>query len=115
MKYILPIIYLIFTSLGIFLMKLGGDSLHLTLKGGFDLKIGWITLLGFLSYIVSFLLWQKLVATHDLSTMAPILTGIVQIIIFTLAIIFFKEQVNVYNIIGIILVIGGIIFLTIKK
>ena len=47
MKYILTIIYLIFTTSGITLMKLGGDSLKLNLKGEFSFRMGWITFLGF--------------------------------------------------------------------
>ena len=115
MKYILITIYIALTTGGLFCMKSGGDSLSLALKNGFTLKIGYITALGFLLYICSFLLWQKLLATYDLSYIVPITTGIVQIIILTFSYFIFKENISLVNLIGIALVIAGVILISIKK
>ena len=49
MKIVLTLIYICLTTLGLFLMKLGGNSLSLTFTNGVNFKIGFITLLGFLS------------------------------------------------------------------
>lgn len=95
MKYILSIIYIVFTTLGITLMKLGGDSLSLSVKGGFSFKIGWITCLGFICYIISFLLWQRLLIKYDLSVLVPIVTGISQIIILIVGYTLFKENFTI--------------------
>lgn len=111
MKVVLTIIYIIFTTLGLFLMKLGGNSLSLSFQNGITFKIGFITLFGFLSYICSFLLWQKLLISFDLSYIVPIVTGITQIIILLLGIFFFKEQVNITGIIGAVLIIIGIVLM----
>ena len=73
------------------------------------------TLLGFLFYIVSFLLWQKLLVKYDLSSMVPIVTGISQIIIIIIGYVIFKENVNIQNIIGAITIIVGIIIMTFGK
>ena len=115
MKIILTIVYIIFTTLGLFLMKLGGNSLSLNFINGIGFKIGYITFFGFLSYICSFLLWQKLLVSFDLSYIVPIVTGITQIIILLLGIFFFKEQINISGIIGAILVIIGIILMAFGK
>lgn len=115
MKYILTIIYMIFTTLGIALMKKGGDSISVVFKDNFGIKIGYITLLGFLCYIISFLLWQKLLVKFDLSYIVPITTGIIQIIIVIIGIFLFKENINIYNIIGILVIIIGIALLSIKN
>ncbi len=115
MKIILTVIYICLTTLGLFLMKLGGNSISLTFQNGISFKIGFITLLGFLSYICSFLLWQKLLVTFDLSYIVPITTGIVQLIILLLGILFFKEQINVIGILGAFLVIIGLVLLVIGK
>ena len=96
-------------------MKLGGDSLKLSLSKEFSLRMGWTTLLGFLFYIVSFLLWQKLLVKYDLSSMVPIVTGISQIIIIIIGYVIFKENVNIQNIIGAITIIVGIIIMTFGK
>lgn len=114
-KYLLTLIYILFTTCGITFMKLGGDSLKLSLSKEFSLKMGWTTLLGFLFYIVSFLLWQKLLVKYDLSSMVPIVTGISQIIIIIIGYVIFKENVSIQSIIGAITIIIGIIIMTFGK
>lgn len=114
-KYIMSAVYILFSTCGIFLMKLGGNSLSIDLKNGISFKMGYITFFGFLSYIVSFLLWQKLLVSFDLSYIVPITTGICQIIILLLGIIFFKEQMNNLGLIGVILIILGVVLLAFGK
>lgn len=109
MKYLLTIIYIFFTTGGITFMKLGGDSLKLGLKDGFSLMMGWKTFVGFLFYLISFLLWQRLLVKYDLSVMVPIVTGIVQIVVLLIGYIVFKESFNVVSLIGAVLIIIGII------
>jgi len=115
MKIVLTIIYICLTTLGIFLMKLGGNSLTLSFHNGINFKIGFVTLLGFLSYLCSFLLWQRLVVSFDLSYIVPITTGITQIIILLIGILFFKEQINTVGILGVLFVILGVVLMTIGK
>ncbi len=115
MKIILTAIYVLLTTGGLFCMKLGGDSLSLSFKNEISFKIGFITALGFLLYICSFLLWQKLIATYDLSFIVPIATGIVQVVVLVGSYFFFKEPMSWINITGIILVIVGIVLISIKR
>ena len=115
MKYILIVIYIFLTTGGLFCMKSGGNSLSIALKEGFTLKMGYLTALGFLLYLFSFLLWQKLLVTYDLSYIVPITTGIVQIIIILIGYFFFKENITLINLIGIILVIIGVVLISIKR
>lgn len=111
MKYLLTTIYILFTTSGITFMKLGGDSLKLSFKDGFNFSMGWKTFIGFFFYLVSFLLWQKLLVKYDLSIMVPIVTGIVQIIILILGYVVFKESFNIVSLIGAIFIIVGIIIM----
>lgn len=60
-------------------------------------------------------MWQKLLATYDLSYIVPITTGIVQVIILILSYVIFKENINTINLIGISLVIIGIVLISIKS
>mgnify|MGYP004639473549 CR=1 FL=1 len=115
LKYILTIVYLLFTTTGITLMKLGGNTLSLGLKNGISFKIGYVTTLGFLCYIVSFLLWQKLLVTYDLSRIVPITTGISQILIIIIGILVFKENVSMSSWIGIILIISGVVVTSLSR
>ena len=115
MKIFLTVIYIIFTTLGLTMFKLGGNSFTISFKNGFSFNMGYLTLLGFIFYLASFLLWQKLLGTFDLSYIVPITTGIVQVIIILIGWLFFKEKLMVQNLIGIIFVIVGIILISIKK
>lgn len=109
MKYLLTIIYIICTTGGITFMKLGGDSLSISFNKNFVFKIGGITFLGFFLYLISFLLWQRMVVKYDLSVMVPIVTGIVQIVVLLIGNIVFKESLSLISIIGAILIIIGIV------
>lgn len=109
MKYLLTIIYVMCTTGGITFMKLGGDSLKLSVKDGLFFSMGWKTFIGFLLYLISFLLWQKLIVKYDLSVMVPIVTGIVQIIILLIGYTVFKESFNTLSIVGALLIIAGIV------
>lgn len=115
MKILLTFIYIILTTLGIFLMKSGGNSLSLSFNNNLTFKIGYITLLGFITYLLSFLLWQKLIVTFDLSYIVPITTGISQLIILLIGIFVFKESVNWISIVGAILVIIGVVMIALGK
>lgn len=109
MKYLLTIIYVFFTTGGLTFMKLGGDTLKIGLKDGPSLSMGWQTFVGFCFYLISFLLWQKLLVKYDLSVMVPIVTGIVQVVILIIGYIVFKEQFNIVSLIGAALIIAGIV------
>lgn len=115
MKYLLVVLYILFTSGGIVLMKLGGDSLKFSLLQGPGIKMGWITFLGFTCYLVSFLLWQKLLVKYDLSYMVPIVTGISQIIIITAGYVIFKENFSINSLLGALMIVAGIIIMLLGK
>ena len=115
MKYILTVIYICLTTAGIFLMKQGGNSLTVTVKNGFAFNIGYITLLGFICYLFSFLLWQKLLTTYDLTYIVPITTGICQVVIMLIGFLIFKEKINWVGIAGAALVIAGVVLIAFSK
>lgn len=114
-KYFLTGIYVILTTGGLVCLKLGGNSLLLSFREGFNFKIGYITFLGFILYIGSFLMWQKLLTTYDLSYIVPITTGIVQIVVLLASYFIFKENITIVNLIGIFVVIIGIVLISIKR
>lgn len=115
MKYILTIVYILFTTGGLTLMKLGGDSFKVSLSEGPAFKMGWITFLGFACYLISFLLWQRMLVKYDLSFMVPIVTGITQIIVIILGYTIFKEELSVSSIIGALVIVVGIVIMTLGK
>lgn len=115
MKYILSIVYITCTTCGITFFKLGGDSLKLSLNNGFSFKMGWLTFIGFIFYVVSFLLWQRLLIKYDLSIMVPIITGISQIIIIMVGYLVFNEKISVQALVGALIIVIGIIVISLPK
>ena len=110
-KYLLVLIYLFCTTGGITFMKLGGDSLKLSIGKTFSFSMNWQTLLGFFLYLISFLLWQRLIVKYDLSIMVPIVTGIVQVLVLVIGHFIFKDSLNIVQGIGALLIITGIIIM----
>lgn len=114
MNYALSSLYLLFTTLGVIFMKLGGDSLKISFTSGFVFKIGFLTFLGFVFYLCSFILWQKLLVTYNLSFIIPVLTSCAQILSCIAAFVIFKEPITLTKVIGIVLIISGIALLSVK-
>lgn len=116
MKLLIVAIYLLLSSGGLILIKLGADSMSIAInKGMFSCSMSWISILGLLCYIGSFLLFSfVLVKKFDLTYIMPIVTGISQILVIVAGLTIFKEHISNFGIIGIFLVIAGIVMLNIK-
>ena len=116
MIILIVVAYLILTSLGLIFIKLGSNSITLELvKGTINCSLNWIFLLGLICYICSFLLFTfVLVRKCNLTYILPITAGISQVIVILAGLILFKEYVNVFQIIGIVLSISGVVLLNIK-
>ena len=116
MKIVLIIIYLILTTSGLVFMKLGGNSGNFALNSGnVVFTINWISAIGFICYLCSFLLFTKIVIMFDLSYIMPIITGIVQILTLVAAKLVFKEAITLHGLIGAIIIIIGIVIMNWPK
>lgn len=116
MEVLLVAIYLILTLSGLILMKKGGNSGTVQLnQGNIAFTINWISAIGFVCYIFSFLLFTRIVIMFDLSYIMPLVTGIVQILTLVSASVFFKEEISKQGIIGAAIIIIGIIIMNFKK
>ena len=116
MKYILVVVYLILTISGLIFMKLGGNSGSFSVnQGDVAFTINWISLIGFICYICSFLLFTKIIIIFDLSYILPLCTGIVQIITLIASKLVFKEMISIHGIIGASIIIVGIIIMNLPK
>lgn len=115
-KNILVVAYVILTILGLVLMKFGGNTGTFSFEQStFEFSINFISLLGFVSYIASFLLFTNIVVKFDLSYITPITAGIIQVLTLISGILIFNEKVSISGIVGILLVIIGIVVMNIKK
>ncbi len=116
MKYIFVVVYLIFSVSGLTFMKLG--SVNTTLQAltipFINLKLNIISLLGYGCYAVSFLIYTIVITKFDLGLIIPLLSGIVNVLIFIVAIIVFKESFTCSSIIGLVLICLGVFFMNLK-
>ena len=116
MKFVLIIIYLICTTTGLVLMKMGENPGTFALNSGtISFSINWISAIGFISYLISFLLFTRIVVMFDLSYIFPIITGIVQILTLIASKIVFKENFSIQGILGASIIIIGIIIMNLPK
>ncbi len=116
MKILCIILYLLFSVGGLVFMKLGSNNINVAINNGtFNFSMGIKAIIGFASYIFSFLIYSfYIIKNFDLSYIFPILTGITQVLIIIFGIILFKEHLNLYGFLGIFMIILGIVFLNIK-
>lgn len=116
MEILIITIYLLLSSGGLVLIKLGADSVAIGMKQGiFNCSISLVSILGLICYIGSFLIFTfVLVKRFDLTYIMPIITGISQAIVIIAGLLVFKEHITSFGIVGIILIIAGIVLLNIK-
>lgn len=107
----LYLIYVFFTTGGLFCFKKGG-ALTCSLKDGLSLDMSWTTAIGFVLFCCSFLLWQHLVATTDISYLFPVVTGIVQVVVLLMAVFYFHETLTLSALIGVTLIMVGIFLMS---
>ena len=108
--------YLLLSCGGLVLIKLGADTVQLSIKQGFfNCSISFISLLGLICYIGSFFIFTFIIVKRfNLTYIMPILTSISQIIVVLSGLFIFKEQLGKFGLIGILFVIIGIVLLNIK-
>ena len=117
MSIFLIIAYVLSTSLGLVLLKLGTASgmpisfAENAIKFNFNLH----SLIGLFLYGLSFILYIYLISKFDLGFIIPIAAAFVYILIFTASFFVFHEAFTVIKIIAISLIIFGVILLNFNK
>ncbi len=117
MRILLIVIYVILTSAGLILMKKGGNAGKITMGSGeFAFSMSLVSALGFVCYILSFLLFTRIIMMFDnVSYISPICNGIAQACIVIASILFLKEKFSIYTIGGALLIISGVVIMNLKK
>ena len=117
MKILMIILYLIFTVTGLILMKKGGNAGKIAMNAGeVELSISWISAIGFVCYIISFLLFTRIIMMFEnVSFISPICNGVSQVCIVVASILFLKEKFSGATIGGAALIIAGVIIMNLKK
>lgn len=117
MSYIFLIIYVLLTSSGLILLKLGTTNgmpisiVEHAIKFNFNLY----SLLGFFLYGCSFLLYIYLISILDLGFVLPVTTALIYILIFTASYFIFHEVFTVMKVVSITLIVFGVVLLNLNK
>ena len=116
MKFLLIVIYLIMTVAGLVLMKYGKNPGSIKVGSGeIAFSCSFISGIGLVCYLISFLLFTRIVIMFDLSYIYPIVTGIVQILSLIASKVVFKENMTLQSIIGACIIIIGIVGMNLPK
>ena len=114
MHYI--IIYILCSVSGLVLFKLGSSE-ALTLEATrsfFALKISWLSILGLILYVISFLIYMGLVSKNNLSYLLPVVTGAVYLLTMLSSVLIFKESIHYMQLMGSAFILLGLVLMNIK-
>lgn len=117
MSKIILTLYILATSIGLVILKLGTKSgLPITyINNKLQFNINPYTVAGFMLYGLSFVLYIYLISKNDLGYIIPLAAAFVYVLIFVASYFVFKEVFTVTKVIGIALILGGLVFLNISK
>ena len=112
---VLFIIYVILSTSGLILFKLGSSNLTIGLsKSIFSMNIPFLSLMGLLCYLCSFLLWMYLISKSEISFIVPLGVAVTNIAVLIGSYVILKESISGAAIVGTILIIIGVIVMNIK-
>lgn len=109
MIYILFIIYVIASSSGLILFKLGATGAGFNILG-FNITLKM--LLGIFCYGFSFLLWLYIVGKCNLTIAMPLSVALVNTLVIVGSCVFLNEKITLIQFIGIFVVILGVCIMT---
>ncbi len=116
-NFIMLVLYVLFSSMGLILMKLGiGKGFSLGLEdGGLYFHIGLAALVGIVLYVCSFFLSLLVMSKMDLTYFYPISAGLIYVIVCLLGAVFLKENISARECVGMALILGGVVVMNIGK
>ena len=113
MNIVFIVLYVIFAVTGSTLIKYGGLEQVKTLftVPFVNISVSWVTLIGFICYGTSFLLYTNLLNKFDLSFKSTLTVALVYILLMITAFVIFKEPITTTKIIGCSLILIGILLM----
>jgi drug/metabolite transporter (DMT)-like permease len=85
------------------------------MDGKLHFNLNFYAVAGIFLYACSFLLYIYLISKNDLGYIIPLTTALVYIVIFVASYFVFHEVFTATKIVGIMLIVGGLIFLNLPK
>lgn len=116
-KYVLCIVYILFSVSGLTLIKIGSlqpldKSIIVPI---IDLNLSKATLGGILCYGISFCLYLGVISKFDLGLIIPLLGGIINIAILLISFFILKEQLTYNVVLGAVIIIIGIVIMNLNN
>lgn len=110
-------IYVLCSAFALTLIKMGGNrAASLTLSDGIvDMRLGTLMIVGFVLYVVSFLISMAILPRFDLSFFYPVSAGLIYIFVCLFAFFFLKENFSSTKLIGLSLILAGIVVMNLKS
>lgn len=87
---------------------------HGLLSAFFRIITNPFAFIGITSFGIAFVLYSGVLSKLDLSMAYPLMTGTGYLLVILASIFLFKEQINIYRLIGIISIIFGISMISLK-
>lgn len=113
-SYLLLIVYIFASSLGMVLIKKGGNISRVSIgKSDFSVQISWLFLIGIIFYVLSFILWVVILQLFPLTYISPVAYGLVFIAIAIFSYVILDTKITKMQLISAFLIILGIIIGTI--
>ena len=111
---LLFLIYVVLSSLGLILFKLGSKDLVVLFQtSSFSFSMSWMVLVGILCYLASFLLWLVIVSKSELSYVYPLSIACINIAILVGSHFILNEVIGIKELVGAIVIVVGIIIMKI--
>ena len=115
MQILLIITYLLSTTSGVILLNLGGNPGNIEItNSNMNFNISWISFIGLICYVISFVLFTRIITTNEVSFILPICMGLVQVLTLISAYFVLHERIGFYGFLGAALVIMGIVIMNIS-
>lgn len=80
-------------------------------NGIVQLSVNWMSIIGGVCYIISFMLFLVLLSRYDLSRINPILVGMTYLLSLIASVIVLKESVTGIHMLGVLLILAGVLLL----
>lgn len=104
--------YVVLSSMGIILFKLGSNAPFINiLNKSLEINVSFVSLVGLLCYLGSFVLWMMIISRSDVHIVVPLGLGLTNIFILFGSHYILGESLSIQSIIGAALVILGIIIM----
>ena len=109
MIYILFAIYVLLSSMGLVLFKLGTASSGFSILG---INVTFKMLIGIFCYGFSFILWLYIVSKMNLTVAMPLSVALVNTMVIIESCLLLKEKLSLLQVIGIVAIIFGVVIIT---